>query len=126
VWLAGTQHTIYAMDLAIDNRVQENMVVGTEGIDSLTSGSCSTTGNIEAYLSTANAVEYAKLLADTASTVAVELTGSGDYYILDMPKAKYQTGTRAGQGKDTQTFLRLAFRGLRLVAEGTSFSITKF
>lgn len=126
VYIAGTSFPIYGMNLAIDNRVQENLVVGTQGIDSLTSGSCSTTGDLEAYLGTSNLAEYAKLLSDTSTTVAIVLTGSSNYYVLDMPKAKYQTGGRAGQGKDTQSFLRMSFRGLRLAAEDTSFTITKF
>lgn len=126
VFIAGSSFPIYSMSLAIDNRVQENLIVGTEGIDSFTTGSCSITGDLQAYFGTSNAAEYAKLLSDTASTAAVELTGSSNYYIWDLPKTKYTTGDSAGEGKDTQTFLRLSFRALRLAAEDSALTLTKF
>jgi hypothetical protein len=126
VWIAGSVFPIYSMNFAIDNRVQENLIVGTEGIDSFTSGSCSITMDLEAYLGASNLTEYAKLTSDTASALAFELNGSGNYYLIDMPKTKYTTGGRAGQGKDTQTYLRLSARALRLAAEDSALTITKF
>jgi hypothetical protein len=125
IFIAGAIFPIYSMGLAIDNRTQENLIVGTEGIDNFTSGSCSITGDVQAYLGVANLAEYAKLTSDTTSTAALELSGSGNFYMIDLPKTRYTTGGRAGAGKDTQTYLRLSFRALRLVAEDSAFTISK-
>lgn len=126
IFIAGSDFPIYSLNLGMANAIQEKPVVGPEGIDGYISGSFSVSVEAAAYLSAANIAEYAKFLADTTSTLALEVTGSGHYYIWDLPKSKYRTGSKNGEGKDSQTYLRLSASGLRDPSEGTSLTITKF
>ena len=104
--IGGTDFVMAEGSLSIDNGAAQRKVCGTQGADSIRTGSFKLSGSFRQYFK--DFTEYTKAVNDTASSFVLAMHDSAAHGIaISVPTIKYENPTRPVTGQDTDIFLTM-------------------
>jgi len=107
----GTTFSFNSLDLNIANNVRGQEAVGTLGFVGVVGGRCEISGSMELYFE--DSTLYDKFAAATAFELTfMAMDASGNYYIVNLPKAKLTSAEIVAGGSDEDIFVSSEFEAL--------------
>jgi hypothetical protein len=120
--VGGVDFVMSEGSLSIDNGAAQRRVCGTQGADSIRTGSFKVNGMHRSYFK--SFTEYQKAVNDVASSfLLVQQDGDGHALAIVVPNLKYDNPTRPMQGQDTDIFVTLPWGAEVSATEALSMRI---
>jgi len=109
----------------LNNNVRARQQIGTLGAVSMGSGTLGLTGTLQAYFSTAAAMD--KYIAFTETSLAKVVTdATGNSYVIDIPAVNFTSGQTVAGGQNQDIIADLAWTAKRKATEDATIRIVKF
>lgn len=121
--LGGT--ALRSLSVRIANGLRGIQAVGSLGNVDIGAGRCTVTGSVSAYFS--DGTWYQKYLAGTATSLSFRVEdGSGNAYLITLPKVKLTGGRVQAGGNDRDVMADFDFQALSDPASGCTIQIDRF
>ncbi|MCW2309735.1 phage tail tube protein [Rhodobium gokarnense] len=103
--------TVMSLTVNIENNLREQTAVGTQGLVGIGSGRCVVTGSISIYFE--NLAAYDAFVNHTDVGISWTVGSvTNEKYTINIPKAKFTTGTVPTPGNDQDIMLDFEWQGL--------------
>jgi hypothetical protein len=111
--------------LALANNLRAKNQIAELGPVDIGSGKCTVTGTFQMYFEDNSEMNKYRNFTDTAFAIVTE-DGSGNAYIIDVPRANYGGGRSNASGQNTDIIADLTIESARDATEGITVRIARF
>lgn len=120
--VALTGQFIKSLSLSVNNGLREQTAIGTMGSVAIAAGTLNVSGDIELYL--ADGTMYNKFRNNTATSLSFSAKdGSGNGYVIVLPKIKFTSMQVQAGGLDSDVMLAGGYQALMGAVEGKTLII---
>lgn len=121
----GSPNYVRSLSLSLANNLRAQTAVGNDALIGVGSGKCDITGVMNTYFGNSNLFD--KFLGGTETSLMFRISdGSGNVYVFDLPRIKFDSGDVSAGGQDQDVFAELNYRALRDQTYGYTIQISKF
>lgn len=127
----GTSVELTEFSFDIQNNARTRLVIGVLGAASIGTGSIGVTGTLQFFYEDATDALFSKYLNDTETSFAVifddqDGTGETNVYVIEFPRAKLSSGSRAAGGINTDIIGDMTFAAIRDATIGKTVRVFRF
>ncbi|MEM9043515.1 MAG: phage tail tube protein [Pseudomonadota bacterium] len=121
----GGQLYFSSLSLNIANNCEAQNALGTDVAVGVRYGQREVTGNLTAYLNAASRPLYERFKDGTKGSLSFEFSADGESYVVTMPAATFNEGTKNAAGNSEDVVIELSFRANLDASLGSSIMVQR-